>query len=99
MQSRRQVAALPHEKHLQEYRGRESYEQQSDTGRGGRSGAFPQRDFPRYAERHPQPLETEEDEYCGLDDDYSRTDYGPRRYNAQTSEPQPKHARARGPRP
>ena len=62
---------------LHEYRGRESYEEQSRSGRGGRSAAFPQRDYPRYTERHPAPLD-----YAG-DDDYSRTDYGPLGYGAR----------------
>lgn len=31
---------------LVEYRGRESYEQQSSEGRGGQSGMFDQRDYP-----------------------------------------------------
>ena len=98
MQSRRQEAALTNEKHLQKFRGRQSDVQPSNTSRGDGSGAFPLRDLPRPAERQPQPLEIEEDEYYGLDDDYSRTDYGSRRYHAQSSEP-PKHARARGLRP
>jgi hypothetical protein len=62
---------------LHPYRGRESYEQQSGSARGGRSAAFPQRDCPPYAERHAQPFEPRSDDYA-LDDDYSRTDYGPR---------------------
>jgi hypothetical protein len=85
MPSRRNESTLPNEKHLQEYRGRESYEQQSKTGRGGRSAAFPQHDYPTEVERHPQPQavpaatpsKDAADEYA-LDDDYSRTDYGPR---------------------
>jgi len=76
MQTRRTDPTSPRERdRLHEYRGRESYEEQSPTGRGGRSGAFPQRDYPPYAERHPQPFDTRRDDY--LDDDYSRTDYGP----------------------
>ena len=31
---------------LTEYRGRESYEQQTSEGRGGQSGMFDQRDYP-----------------------------------------------------
>ena len=77
MQSRRKESVLPNEKHRQEYQGRESYEQQSKTGRGGRSAAFPQHDYPTQVERHSQPLDSSADDYATGDDDYSRTDYGP----------------------
>lgn len=67
---------------LHQYRGRESYEQQTGSGRGGRSAAFPQRNYPRYPERHPQPFEPPSEDYA-QDDDYSRTDYGPVRSSAR----------------
>lgn len=86
MQSRRNDPVLPHEKQLQEYRGRESYEQQDKSGRGGRSAAFPQRDYPEYTERHPQPLDADQEETALEEDDYSRTDYGPTLHPAQAQE-------------
>lgn len=37
---------------LDEYRGRESYEQQSPEGRGGQSGMFDQTDYPPRQQTH-----------------------------------------------
>jgi|GEM_PF-4707486 len=43
---RSKIRAVQPEGELTEYRGRESYEQQSSDGRGGQSGMFDQPDYP-----------------------------------------------------
>jgi hypothetical protein len=39
-----------------------------------------------YVERHPQPLDAQTDETAMEEDDYSRTDYGPRLYAADAQD-------------
>ena len=66
-----------------EYRGRESYEQQSRSGQGGRSGMFNQRYMPReYDERHRNALESSDrgQEYGGLGGSQRRGPRGPKGY-------------------